>query len=205
MKSSAEIGKLVKSIREGKKITQTEFASRLGVHKSTLSKYEKGLRNIPMDDIGKMASALDVRVEDLLLQSTDTPVVPFRTIPVLSKISAGLPLYAEEQIEEHTTIAGKFVKASKEYFGLIVTGDSMNRHFNEGDIVIVEKDAQIENGQIAVVGLNGHNATLKRVKYSNQSVILVPESTNTEHEIQVYTEQDEVHFYGKVVGMTRTF
>lgn len=76
MRNSVEIGKIIKNRRTAMNLKQTDFADRLGIHKSTLSKYEKGLRKIPMEDIGKMADVLGMSIEDLLLEKqtvTETP------------------------------------------------------------------------------------------------------------------------------------
>ncbi|MEJ7459245.1 S24 family peptidase, partial [Staphylococcus saprophyticus] len=70
------------------------------------------------------------------------------------------------------------LNSGKEEFGLKVSGDSMDKEFRDGDVVIVEKDAVVENGQIAVVQVNGYNATVKRVRYEKDRIILIPESNN---------------------------
>nr|WP_271401577.1 XRE family transcriptional regulator [Salinicoccus roseus] len=199
------MGKIVKNKRESMGIKQTDFADRLGIHKSTLSKYEKGMRKIPMDDIGKMAEVLGMSIEDLLLERQTVTEVPIKQIPVVSQVSAGMPIYAEENIIEYTYIADTITKDGREYFGLKVDGDSMDKEFRPGDIVIIEKGSCIENGQVGVVQVNGYNATLKRVKYVNDSLLLLPESNNPAHEPQVYNNDDEVTIIGRVVGLNRKY
>ncbi|WP_294583007.1 helix-turn-helix transcriptional regulator [uncultured Staphylococcus sp.] len=68
MRSSKEIGKLVKRLRNKNKITITEFANEIGVNKSTISRYENGTRKIPMEDIAKFANALGVTPNYLLFE-----------------------------------------------------------------------------------------------------------------------------------------
>lgn len=124
---------------------------------------------------------------------------------MVSKVSAGMPVFAEQNIVDYIYLPANEVKSGKDVFGLIVDGDSMDKEFREGDIVIIEKDSIVENGEIGVVLINGYNATLKRVKYINDSILLMPESTNAQHEPQIYNDQDEVCIIGKVIGMHRKF
>ncbi|WP_238983741.1 LexA family protein [Salinicoccus halodurans] len=186
-------------------LKQTDFADRLGIHKSTVSKYEKGIRKIPMEDIGKMADVLGISIEDLLLEKHTITEVPVKQIPVVSKVSAGMPIYSEQNIVDYIYLPADEVRPGKEVFGLIVSGDSMNKEFKENDIVIIEKDSIVENGEMGVVMVNGYNATLKQIKYVNDSIVLMPQSDNPEHDPQIYNNQDEVCIIGKVIGMHRKF
>lgn len=68
MRTSAEIGKLIKQLRKENNINLTDFATKIGVNKSTLSRYENGSRKIPMEDIAEIANALNVTPESLLLK-----------------------------------------------------------------------------------------------------------------------------------------
>ncbi|PTH38411.1 MULTISPECIES: helix-turn-helix domain-containing protein [Staphylococcus] len=68
MRTSSEIGKLVKSLRAKKGMSISEFADAIGVNKSTVSRYENGSRKIPMEDIAKFASVLGVKPDYLLLK-----------------------------------------------------------------------------------------------------------------------------------------
>ena len=81
----------------------------------------------------------------------------------------------------------------------------MDKEFKEGDLVLVEKDAPIEQGQIGVMLLNGYNATVKRVRYDNEKVILYPESYNSSHIPQVYNSSDEVSFIGRVISSQKFY
>lgn len=205
MRSSVDIGKLIKKTRLRKNIQQNELAKKMGIHKSTLSKYENGSRKIDLEDIAGFANALDMTVEELMLERTDNlETVSVRTIPIVSKISAGEPLFTEENIEEYSVAPSTSIKPSKEYFYLRVSGDSMNKHFNDGDLLLVEKDSPVENGQIGVVFVNGYDATVKRIKYAEDKIYLYPESHNPEHFPQIYTHDDEIQVVGRVVS-SQTF
>ncbi|MDD3394520.1 MAG: S24 family peptidase [Anaerotignum sp.] len=121
-----------------------------------------------------------------------------KKIPVYGVIAAGLPIYAEEQIEGyvHTDLNG-----GAEYFGLRVKGDSMNAaRIWDGDIIIVRKQPCVENGEIAVVLVDGENATVKKFYKEGNRITLVPASTNPEHTTQFYNLRDtEIKVLGRVV------
>ena len=62
----------------------------------------------------------------------------------------------------------------KEEFGLKVSGDSMNKIFDEGDVVVIEKDSIVRKWPLGVVMINGYNGTVKRIRYNNDQIILIP-------------------------------
>ncbi|TDM47784.1 XRE family transcriptional regulator [Macrococcoides goetzii] len=72
MRNSVEIGQIIKQKRMAKKLTVTEFANRVGLNKSTISRYENGSRKIPMEDITKFANVLEVSPQELLLSEQPT-------------------------------------------------------------------------------------------------------------------------------------
>ncbi|MGK0554502.1 S24 family peptidase [Macrococcus capreoli] len=214
--------KQLKSLMIKKSGSVKAFANEIDLPYTTIrSILERGVFNAKVENVIKICKGLNIKTEDVLRfdndyknqadnnmfvkeESTDyyTPVVE---LPVLSKVSAGLPVLAEENITSHFHVSKTLLKSGKEYFGLIVSGDSMDKEFKDGDIVIVEKDAVIENGQIGVVMVNGYNATLKRVRYNGDMVILQPESNNPDHQPQFYNINDEIRFIGRVVGMNRKY
>lgn len=123
----------------------------------------------------------------------------------MAKISAGLPIYSEENLIDYIYFAKEKLSDSKEEFGLRVSGDSMNKIFDEGDVVVIEKDSIVENGQLGVVMINGYNGTVKRIRYNGDQIILIPESNNPNHYPQVYGKNDEVKVVGRVVASVKTF
>ena len=126
------------------------------------------------------------------------PGVERKMIPVLGQISAGLPLYAEENIEYYISTD---VVGDGEYFALKVKGDSMNAaRIYDGDVLIVRQQDIVEDNDIAVVLVNGDEATVKRWHRDGKYVILIPQSTNPAHTTQIYDpEQVNIKVLGKVV------
>lgn len=190
---------------------QIDLAKKLGRKSaSSISEWEKGKYTPKMKTLSELARLFNVSINDLMekdLSNTKSQIdtLPVTVIPVVAKISAGLPIYTEENIIEYTYIPSQMTKGGKELFGLKVSGDSMDKEFREGDVVVVEKDSVVENGQIGVVNVNGYNATVKRVRYSEDKIILLPESNNSDHLPQVYTNDDEIKVVGKVVSSMKFY
>ena len=199
-KISQYIGKKIRMYRKNMKLTQDELAEKLNTSKGTISNYETGYRSPRQDDLFLLAEVLKVSIDDLFPPREDNKIET-HNIPVVSKISAGEPIHAEENIESYIAIPN----AKENTFGLIVNGDSMDKEFNDGDIVIVEKDAIVENGQIGVVHINGYNATVKRIKYNDDDIILIPESNNNEHVPKIFNRNDHIHIVGRVVGVYKQY
>lgn len=202
----------LKFLRERFGMEQIDLAKKLGrKSSSSISEWEKGKYTPKMATLKQIAEIFNVNIDDLMKKDLKNPTdeviqpLPVKEIPIVSQISAGLPIYAEENILEHTYIATKKLNSNKEIFGLRVNGDSMDKEFRDGDVVIVEKDAVVENGQIAVVQVNGYNATVKRVRYEKDRIILIPESNNPAHYPQVYSQDDEVKIIGKVVSSQKFY
>ncbi|WP_019469757.1 LexA family protein [Staphylococcus cohnii] len=201
------IGKRIKELRKQKKLTQTDLSKLTGYKQNTISSHENGTRGIDEIDIMNYCEALGVTPTDLFQKEPQPQLetLPVKKIPVVSKISAGLPIYSEENLIDYTYIATKNLSADKELFGLKVSGDSMDKEFKDGEVVIVEKDSVVENGQIGVVQINGYNATVKRVRYNEDQLILLPESNNNEHLPQVYNGTDDVKIIGRVVASQKIY
>jgi SOS-response transcriptional repressor LexA len=99
-------------------------------------------------------------------------------VPILGYIAAGQPIFADEHIIDYEEVPGEF---NENHFMLIVKGDSMKgSRIYPGDKVLVKMQPEVENGEIAVVNVNGEDATLKKVKkYEDGSMWLV--STNEKY------------------------
>ena len=190
-------------------MTRKDLSKKLGVGYTTVTDWVNGVSYPRIDKIEMMSNLWNIQKSDLVEDGTRIVhnVIPTINIPVVNSVSAGMPTYNETDVIDYISVMNTSIKNDKEYFGLIVSGDSMDLEFKDGDIVVVEKDAQVENGEIAVVAVNGYDATVKRIKrdYDKNIIMLMPESTNREHETQIYSMSDDVHIIGKVVGMNRSY
>lgn len=127
-----------------------------------------------------------------------TPCNPAQVAPLLGTVRAGLPMYAVENIEGYIPI--RQTDGAK-YFWLNIRGDSMNAAgMNEGDQILVREQPEVENGEIAVVLVNGDEATVKCFRREGDLVILTPRSSNPAHQPQVYDlKKTPVQVLGRVV------
>jgi len=204
------IGKRIKEIRISKNITQDELALKIGTTKQTIYKYENEIvTNIPSQKIELISNALNTTPDYLMGwsdKSTDdlysipgiNPIPKTYKRPRLGTIACGEPILAEENIETYDDIPDN-IKCD---FTLVCKGDSMiNARINDGDIVYIKQQSQVDNGEIAAV-LIDNEATLKRVYIYEDKVVLQPE--NTKYPPFVYTkeEMNNIRILGKAVGFT---
>ncbi|MFA6308606.1 MAG: transcriptional repressor LexA [Clostridia bacterium] len=121
-----------------------------------------------------------------------------RLIPIVGSVAAGLPLLAQENIEGYEAVTDD-VKAD---YCLRVKGDSMiNARINDGDIVFVRKQPEVNNGEIAVVLIGDEEATLKRFyKYGN-TIMLRPENPKYDEIVLNKTDFKEVRILGKCIAV----
>lgn len=124
--------------------------------------------------------------------------IPLIKVPVLGHIAAGVPIFAEEHIEEWTEIPNMWKLKFGEAVVLKVKGDSMiGSRIYDGDKVVVKIQPDVENGDIAVVNVNGDEATLKRVKKTVEGqVILFPDNPRYE---PTFINNDRARIIGKVI------
>lgn len=199
--------KELKRLMELKSGSIKAFSEEIGLAYTTVrSILERGVFNAKVENVIKICKGLNIKPEEIMdIEQPQLETLPVKKIPVVSKISAGLPIYSEENLVDYIYFATNKLNSDKEEFGLKVSGDSMDKIFQDGDIVVVEKDSVVENGQLGVVMVNGYNATVKRIRYNGDQIILIPESNNQSHYPQVYGKNDEVKVVGRVIASQKLF
>ena len=122
--------------------------------------------------------------------------------PVYGRISAGQPNRAEECIEGKLPIDPELMGIinPEEHFFLRVNGESMNNVVKNGAFALIHKQDIVEDGDIAVVLVNGYDATLKKFTRQNNFIILEPMSTDPSFKSQVYDKNTNIKILGKYVG-----
>ena len=121
-------------------------------------------------------------------------------IPIVGKVTAGMPILATENIEDMFQIPINYVKHNNDLFILKVTGDSMiEAGILDGDLAIIEQKNVATNGDI-VVALIENEATIKRFFKENGFIRLQPENKNYEP-IKV----EDCSILGKLVGIYRAY
>ncbi len=118
-------------------------------------------------------------------------------VPLVGRITAGKPILAVEEIEDYIPYPSKDADG---LFALKVVGYSMkNVGIMDGDIIVADKNSACRNGDI-VVGMDGEEATVKRLVIKDKTVIFMPENEDFE---PIYPENPTV--LGKVVGSYRKY
>ena len=133
------------------------------------------------------------------LEVLDNPLSRGRTIPLVGRVTAGQPILAVENIEDYIVFPQDML-GRDELFALHVQGESMiEAGIMDGDIVVVHKQDDAENGDI-VVAMLGDEATVKRIFYEKDRVRLQPENPTMK---PIYAPSVEV--LGKVTALFRQF
>ena len=123
-----------------------------------------------------------------------------RAVPIIGRVAAGLPLYAQQEWAGSVLVDSTVFRGDN-LFALRVQGDSMrDAGILEGDLAICEPRQFATNGEIVVALVGGEEATVKRFFYRGDHIELRPE--NDRHPVQTYT-LGEVLIQGKVIGIQR--
>lgn len=126
----------------------------------------------------------------------------FYMCPVYGQISAGQPNWAEECIEGRIPIDPSLMDIidPEECFFLRVNGESMNKVIRNNAYALIRKQDIVENGEIAVVLVNGFDATLKKFSKQGDLVVLEPMSDDPSFQVQVYDKNTTIKILGKYIG-----
>lgn len=191
----------IKMLRENNNMTQQELADKINGAKSTIAMYEKGDRKPSLDVLIKLSRIFDVSI-DYLMGKDDNVSSQFCMIAVYGQISAGQPNWAEECIEGRLPVDPELMGIinPEEHYFLRVNGESMNKIIKNGAFALIHKQDDVENGDIAVVLVNGNDATLKKFIRQDNLVILEPQSNDESFKTQVYDKSTPVKVIGKYVG-----
>lgn len=207
----------VKELRKLNNISQQKLASMLNVHQTAISQWETGRTSPDIQTANTMAKLFNVTLDYLLgseVSTKSTPTSPksrATRIPVYGCVAAGIPIEAIdnfdstdpddwEEIDEHMSKDG-------DYFALRIKGDSMEPKMSSGDVVIVRKQPDVENGDVAIVCINGDEATCKKIKKTPEGVMLI--SFNPAYEPMFYSkkqvEELPLTILGRVVELRAKF
>lgn len=184
--------------------TQKEISSFLGITDVAYYYYETEKRDMTPETILKLANYYNVST-DYILGKEENNIDNnklYYMCPVYGKISAGIPNWAEECIEGRIPIDPELMGIidPEEHYFLKVNGESMNKTVKNGAYALIHKQDFVENGEIAVVLVNGNDATLKIFNKQNDVIVLSPNSTEDEFKQQIYTKETPIKVIGKYVG-----
>lgn len=183
----------LKQIRKMRNLSQDDVSKYLGMSRSMYSFYENG-RFTPSDTIiAKLSEYYNLPVEVLSGQvdfdKAFSNFKPIETklvkIPIVGHVRAGYDGIVDNCINGYMDIEESLAKRFPGCFSIDVYGDSMEPEIYSGDRVIVQPCSTVSSGSVAIVCLNGDEATIKRVKYDDNGLTIIP--TNQKYKPMTYT------------------
>lgn len=200
-KISANINKLIKE----KNVSQVDIHNHTKIPRSTLTGYVKGTSTPNPGNVQKLADFFNVKKSDIdprfkPMPNNVIPILNSIKIPILGEIACGKPILIEENIDGYIEEFADDLP-SGELFYLKTKGNSMMPTIPENSYVMIRKQPDVEEGEIAAVVINGDNeATLKRVKRQNGLTMLIPD--NASHKPYIITESNPATILGKAVKVS---
>lgn len=218
MKKQTAFARNIKALREDSGLTQVELGKKLETESMTISRWERSeiVRPHPKT-VEQLCEYFGVTSGDLLSEngyyaktrgvSTIAPRPATGSLPIVGAAHAGDPSPAYE-------LDGGTLDCPEEYcregnFFIRINGDSMDRQLVDGTYALIDVHAQVNSGDIALVKVNGDDATVKRVKFMDGIAVLEPDSSNPDHRRRMIDgsnpESPEVRILGKVVYAVTRF
>ena len=212
-----ELANNIKKYRKQMDWSQADLAEKLGLTDKAVSSWERGRTEPSIGYVEKMSRLFQVSKSELLglpeyYMSTITIKLPGKNdpstdhshyVPVLGRVAAGVPIEMVEDVlgfEEVDDSVG-------EAFALKIDGDSMEPLLQRGDVVIVRRQEDVESGDVAIVSVDGEDATCKRIQKTEAGVMLV--SVNPDYPPRFFSNEEiealPVRILGRVVESRRTF
>ena len=200
-----------KELRKKAGLTQIEFAQKLNVDQSTISKWEqdKAIPDIQM--LVQLASFFNVSVDYLMgrEQKVDNNIRGVQMerntvrIPVYGTIPAGVPIEMIEDsyIEDYEDISADLLRGDNKYFALRVKGNSMLPKFEDDDILILKQTEDCENGAYCAVSINHTECTFKKVIKRMNGLTLMP--LNPDYEPLFFTNKEVAELPVTILGVVK--
>lgn len=200
------LSEVMKKRRKELGLTLAQIADAVGVTEATAQRWESGnIKSVRHEKITLLANTLKVSPADLMgwdiksdYSKNLCPMPEMKKIPRVGRIACGDPITAEENIEDYDETPESW----RADFSLLCVGDSMSPKIENGDIVAIRCQQQVNNGEIAAVRI-GDEATLKMVFVHEDYIELRPVNPAYPSIIRRLDEMEEIRIEGKAVGLCR--
>ncbi len=211
------IGERLRLARENKDLDQIELAKRIDIAVRTLQRWEKGEQVPDSNYLLRLAKRTGVETDWLLKGEGEMypvpegvgKVIPFKKENMLMPVNLmAVPLYSSVPAGKtaamfHPDYVDRYISVDnikdENAFALTVKGKSMSPRIEDGDIVVVSPGKEARNGDICVIRVNDEDV-LKKVKFENQVVHLIPLNTSFD---AVTVRKRDVSFVWKVVRVIK--
>lgn len=216
MLSKEELGLYLKRCRDIKDLSLREVDKLTGISYTHLNMIENGKRNVTPALLRTLANLYGLDYLDLYEKAGYIDLVnderrnkykidelgnPVKEVPLLGIVKAGYDYLAQENWVGMVDVDANLVKDNSEYFALKVHGDSMSPTLIENDIVIIKKQDDFETGDIVVAIINGDEATIKKGKKTDNSILLQP--LNNNYEPLIFTNDEMKTIPVKIIGIVK--
>lgn len=203
----------VTELRKEKGVSETQVLRDCGLSKNSFGNWKKNI--IPMPATQQLLAKYFGVSVDYLMGKTNNPIPNTETVgtyipyekrglrPVIGLASAGTGVIAEEMIVGWEAVEDEY--DNDNCFWLEVSGNSMAPKIDNGDRVLIQRDAEIESGCIAVVVVDGVEGFLKQVEFGENSTSLHSFNPYYPDMEFVGADQKRLHFIGRVREMKRRF
>lgn len=203
-------GNRMKNRRKELGLPADAVAAALGVSVATVYRYENGeIEKVPGSVLEPLAKVLNTTPAYLMgwdeseqptpLPSNIIPLSPMQKVPLVGQIACGTPILAEQNITDYVDLPGH-IRAD---FALTCKGESMTgAGIQDGDIVYIRRQEEVENGQIAAVMVGDEEATLKRFYQESNVIQLVSENPTIPPKVFIGETISQIRVIGLAVAYT---
>ena len=217
------LGELIKTYRTEHHMSMDDFAKKCGLSKAYISILERNINPVngkspipSLETIKSVSGAMGVDFNDVIalldgdqeVSLTPAALIPpgfqpmpeMSAVPLVGRIACGTPILAEQNIEARIGVPALW----QADFALTCHGNSMAAMIQDGDIVCIRRQPEVESGQIAAVRI-GDEATLKHFYRSGDVVQLIAENPAVcPPMVYTGTQLEEMAVEGLAVGICRS-
>lgn len=205
-----ELPEKIKEARKKAGLSQKDLAQKLDMNLRTYGSYERGERDVSTAILLKICKTLNISSDYLLGRSESEEPEPIDSnatllpqdnvhmIPIYESVSAGFGSYANDFIVGYMPLYIVNEEEARNTMCIVVSGDSMYPKIENGDKIQVLRQDWAEDGQVVVALIDGENGVVKKIKYSDDKIILV--SFNPEYQPREFigAERERIRILGIV-------
>lgn len=178
--------KNLKYLREKSGMEQLDLAYQLGrKSSSSISEWEKGKYTPKVGVLSEIAGIFGVDMDDLMnydMELKPSNIIEIKettSIPLLGVIACGDPILAEQNISDYISFPAELLPKGGKFFFLSASGNSMEPNIKDGSLVLIRKQSNVEDGEIAAVIFDDDTeATLKRINRQGKTMMLLADNPN---------------------------
>lgn len=156
-------------------------------------------RTLPAEAANVVPLPSDRALLSLRDEGSVLPLIRRRRVPVLGRVPAGIPIEAISEVVEEIELDSSLAADGYDYFGLLVTGDSMYPEYRDGDVVVLRVQATAETGDDVVAYIGGGDATLKRLTRTESGIQLRP--LNPTYPVRSFSRQEVLSLPVTIAGV----